>query len=147
MQEHPRLPHIGAPPDDGCQAREFIAQKRIITPLIIMHIRVIVRLVKPIGMPAIKPDELPRKLKAAFGPGQPDERLVIVPTRVAIKALLWQSVKDRGWCRADLARDLGWTQSQVDRLLDPKHATRYDQVDAALAALGKRLTVDVRDAA
>ena len=80
-------------------------------------------------------------------PGEPDERLISISSQTAVKALLWRAVKERGWRRADLARALGWTQSQVDRLLDPGHASRHDQIDAALTALGKRLEMGVRDAA
>jgi antitoxin HicB len=36
---------------------------------------------------------------------------------------------------------------QVDRLLDLKHASRLDQLGAAFAALNKRLSVSVQDAA
>jgi hypothetical protein len=32
-------------------------------------------------------------------------------------------------------------------LLDLDHASRLDQIEAALAALGKRLTIDLSDAA
>jgi antitoxin HicB len=35
----------------------------------------------------------------------------------------------------------------VDRLLDLRHASRLDQMEAAFRALGKQLSVDVRDAA
>jgi antitoxin HicB len=49
--------------------------------------------------------------------------------------------------KAELARRLGWHGPQVDQLLDLGHASRLDQVDQAFAALGKRLVVDVRDAA
>ncbi|CAK0745645.1 antitoxin HicB [Azospirillaceae bacterium] len=79
--------------------------------------------------------------------GLPGELLVAVPSQAAVKALLWQALKARGWRRADMARALNCTQSQVDRLLSLRHASRYDQVDAALSALGKRLTVGIADAA
>jgi antitoxin HicB len=49
--------------------------------------------------------------------------------------------------KADLARQLGWHGPQIDRLLDLDHAPRSDQIKAALAVLGKRLTVDCADAA
>jgi hypothetical protein len=35
----------------------------------------------------------------------------------------------------------------IRRMLDPEHATKAEKIQAALAALGKQLTVDVRDAA
>jgi hypothetical protein len=32
-------------------------------------------------------------------------------------------------------------------MLDPQHATKAEKIQGALAALGKRMTVEVRDAA
>ncbi len=58
--------------------------------------------------------------------------------------VLWPQA---GVTKAELARRLGWHGPQVDRLLDLNHASRLDQIEAALAALGKRLQVTVRDAA
>lgn len=49
--------------------------------------------------------------------------------------------------KAELCRRLGWNMPQVARLLDLRHASRLDLVDRALAALGKRPEVTVRDAA
>ncbi len=57
-------------------------------------------------------------------------------------ALQWAGVR-----KAELARRLGWRKSQVDRLLDLNHDSRLDQLDAAFAALSKRLTIAIRDAA
>jgi antitoxin HicB len=36
---------------------------------------------------------------------------------------------------------------QVDRLLDLRHASRLDQLEAAFRVLGKRLTLEIREAA
>jgi antitoxin HicB len=49
--------------------------------------------------------------------------------------------------KAALARKLGWHLPQIDRVLDLRHASRLDQVEAALAALGRELHVEVRPAA
>lgn len=78
---------------------------------------------------------------------QPGERLVFLPTIVAAKVLLWRSMRENGLRKADLARALGWDQKQVDRLLSPRHTSRPDQIDAAMKVLGKRLVLDVADAA
>ncbi|MBY0432354.1 MAG: hypothetical protein K2Q10_14250 [Rhodospirillales bacterium] len=80
-------------------------------------------------------------------PPRQDERLSTVPTQTALKALLWRETKGAGWRRADLARALRWNQRQVDRLFDTRHASRLDQIDAALDALGKRLVIEVRGTA
>lgn len=42
---------------------------------------------------------------------------------------------------AELARRLGTTPQEVNRLTDIRHTSRIDRVDAALRALGKRLIV------
>jgi antitoxin HicB len=42
----------------------------------------------------------------------------------------------------DLARRIGTTKQEVNRLTDLKHATKIDRIDIALRALGKRLVVD-----
>ena len=48
--------------------------------------------------------------------------------------------------KADLARRLGCDPRQVDRLLDLRHGSRLDQIDQALASLGKRLDLRLRAA-
>jgi antitoxin HicB len=41
---------------------------------------------------------------------------------------------------------MGIPKTSIDRLFDLNHASRLDQIDAALRALGKRLVVGVEDA-
>ena len=49
--------------------------------------------------------------------------------------------------KIDLARRLKCSPSQVDRLLDISHHSKLDQMEAAFAAIGKRLAIEIRDAA
>jgi hypothetical protein len=42
---------------------------------------------------------------------------------------------------------LGAHERVVRRMPDPDHATKAEPIQAALAALGERLTIEVRDAA
>jgi antitoxin HicB len=42
---------------------------------------------------------------------------------------------------AELARRIGTTPQEVNRLTNIRHSTRIDGVDSALRALGKRLIV------
>jgi antitoxin HicB len=72
---------------------------------------------------------------------------VVLPALTAAKVLLYRAMQEAGVRKADLARRLGWHGPQVDRLLDLDHASRLDQIEAALAVLGKRLSVDLQDAA
>ena len=48
---------------------------------------------------------------------------------------------------ADLAKRLGIPKTNVDRLFDLRHQSRLDQIEAAFRALGKQLSIEVRDAA
>jgi antitoxin HicB len=49
--------------------------------------------------------------------------------------------------KAELARRLNCHLPQVDRLLDLLHASRLDQLEAAFRVLGKRLAVEIQEAA
>ena len=70
-----------------------------------------------------------------------------LPTQTAMKVLLYQAMMEQGLRKADLARRLAWHGPQVDRLFDLHHASRIDQMDAAFAAIGRRLEVGLGDAA
>lgn len=65
----------------------------------------------------------------------------VLPTLTSVKVMLYQGMRDQGIGKADLARRLGWHLPQVDRVLDIRHRSRLDQVDAALGAIGRRLNV------
>ena len=67
--------------------------------------------------------------------------------QASLKVLLYRAMRERDVRKANLARHLGWKAPQVDRLFDLRHASRLDQLEAAFAALGKRIEVVVSDAA
>lgn len=69
--------------------------------------------------------------------------LATLPTQAALKVALYRLMNEEGLRKADLARRLSLHAPQVDRLLDLRHATRLDQLDAAFQALGKKLDVRV----
>jgi hypothetical protein len=48
---------------------------------------------------------------------------------------------------SELARRLGVHERVVRRMLEPRHSTKAERIQAALAVLGKQMTVEVRDAA
>jgi antitoxin HicB len=79
--------------------------------------------------------------------GAPGVARVALPTQTVLKAMLHRAMRARNLRKADLERRLGLHGPQVDRLLNPRHASRLDQIEAALAAVGKRLVVDVEEAA
>jgi antitoxin HicB len=74
-------------------------------------------------------------------------RLVPVPLWLAPKLALYVAMRDQGVSNSELARRLGLHERVVRRMLDSEHATKAEKIQAALAVLGKQLTVEVRDAA
>lgn len=72
---------------------------------------------------------------------------VSVPLLAQFKIGVYEAMRECGVSRAELARRLGWHRPQVDRLLDLGHASKLEQIEAALAVLGKRVTVAVAPAA
>jgi antitoxin HicB len=78
---------------------------------------------------------------------QRGQRLVPVPLWLAPKLALYLAMRDQRVNNSDLARRLGLSEGVVRRMLDPEHATRAEKIQAALAVLGKQMTVEVRDAA
>jgi antitoxin HicB len=64
-----------------------------------------------------------------------------------MKAGLYVAFRASGLRKAELARRLGIPKTNVDRLFDFDNRTRLDQLEAAFAVLGKRLLVEVREAA
>ena len=86
-------------------------------------------------------EDLPR-------PSRRRHRLVVRPSALACaKLAVYQAMREQGVSQAELARRLRWHLPQVKRVLDLNHASRLEQVEAALAALGRELRVEVRPAA
>ncbi len=73
--------------------------------------------------------------------------LVVLPSRTAAKAALHLTMRHAGVNRVQLASALRCDEKHVRRLLDPAHRSDLDQLERALALLGKRIIVEVRDAA
>lgn len=82
--------------------------------------------------------DLPKASKPKRG-----QRVVRPSALASIKLAIYQTMRDEGIKKSELARRLGWHMPQVDRLLDLDHASRLDQVEAALGSMGHRLEVSV----
>ena len=74
-------------------------------------------------------------------------RVVRLSALQGAKAELYMAFLASGMRKAELARRLGIPKTTVDRLFDLDHHSRLDQIEAAFAALGKRIAFEVRDAA
>jgi len=74
-------------------------------------------------------------------------RVVRVPALSEAKFRLYAALRAAGIRKIDLARRMKCSPSQVDRLLDITHHSKLDQIERAFAAIGKRLAIEVLDAA
>jgi antitoxin HicB len=74
-------------------------------------------------------------------------RLIAVPALSEAKFKLHAALRAAGVKKIELARRLDCSPSQVDRLLDITHESKLDQLEAAFRAIGKRLEIEVVEAA
>jgi antitoxin HicB len=72
---------------------------------------------------------------------------ITLPPTVAAKLALYSSMLEQGVTNAELAVRRGVSESEVRRLLDLDRRSDLGEIEAALAELGKRLEIRVRDAA
>ena len=75
------------------------------------------------------------------------QRSVTLPALTEAKIELYRQMRAAGVGKAELARRLRCHPPQIDRLLNLTHGSRLDQLEHALLAVGKRLTISVEDAA
>ena len=75
-------------------------------------------------------------------------RATVSPTLLgSIKIAIYEAMRGRNWRKADLARAMALNPRQIDRLLDLRHASTLAQLEAALAACGKRAVIETTDLA
>jgi len=74
-------------------------------------------------------------------------RPVPLPALQCAKVDLYTGFLESGLRKAEFARRIGIPKTHIERLFSLRHHSRLDQIEAALAVLGKRLHVEARDAA
>lgn len=87
--------------------------------------------------------------KADIPPPSPQkrgQRMIPVPLWIAPKLALYSGMRAVGITNAELARRLNVRETVVRRMLDPDRHTRTEKLQAALAAIGKRLVLQLEDA-
>src|SRR5665213_3114419 len=80
-------------------------------------------------------------------PARRGKKTVAIPVLSEAKVALYEAMLSRRMRKAGLARILGVHMPQIDRLLDLSHSSKIEQIEAALRAVGKQLTIEVLDAA
>jgi antitoxin HicB len=79
--------------------------------------------------------------------GKRGATIIPVPLWLAPKLALYLAMRAQGINNSELARRLNVRETVVRRMLDPDHETKAEKIQAALAVLGKRLAIEVQDAA
>lgn len=77
---------------------------------------------------------------------RPDCQVIEPPLLVAAKVALYIAMRQKKLSNVAFAKQLGTVEGTVRRLIDLRHRSHVDQVEAALATLGRRLAVTVRKA-
>lgn len=78
-------------------------------------------------------------------PSKPKKGQLVVnlPALVVTKVLLANEMIRQGVRKSDLARRLNVHMPQVDRLLDPRHSSKFEAMEAAFRSLGRRLNISI----
>ena len=73
----------------------------------------------------------------------PEDLIVELPPSVIVKILLLNAMVDTNTRPVDLAKKMGITRQEVNRITDLHHATKIDTVARALYALNRQLDISV----
>lgn len=84
-----------------------------------------------------------RKLPAPSSPLD-GEMVVMLPPSVVSKVLLLNIMIENHIRPSELAKRMGITRQEVNRLIDLHHSTKIDTVGKAFEAMGKQLELSVR---
>jgi antitoxin HicB len=72
-----------------------------------------------------------------------DEHRVGLPIGTAMKAALYQAMREQGVSKVELARRMALDEKEARRMLTPRHATKVPTLERALHVLGKRVELVV----
>jgi len=76
-------------------------------------------------------------------PARRGEVHIPVPPGLAVKVLLLNEMLAQGVSAAELARRMQLPPQAVNRVMNPRHATKIDTLAAALSCLDRRLSVSL----
>lgn len=80
-------------------------------------------------------------------PSPADGRPLAAPgALMAAKVALYMTLRTTGTSNVALAQRLGVAETEVRRMLDPRHNTKIGRIEQALALFGQRLVVSVEAA-
>lgn len=74
-------------------------------------------------------------------------RLISLPALQSAKAEFYSAFRASRIKKTELARRIGIPKTNVERIFDLDHASRFDQIEAAFQAIGKKIEVRISNAA
>jgi antitoxin HicB len=90
----------------------------------------------------VRKEDIPLPAKQRRGQHRIEVALYLAP-----KLALYLAMRARRMSNSEFARRLKTSETVVRRMLDPHHDTKPEKLQAALEALGKRISLAVSDAA
>jgi antitoxin HicB len=85
-----------------------------------------------------------RRREAIPTPSDPSARPVVSPDAlIATKAALYSAMHETRTSNVALAAKLSCAETEVRRMLDPRHATKIGRLEKALATFGRRVVITV----
>ena len=85
-----------------------------------------------------KPIPKPSKIRAK-------DDFITLPLQTELKIRMYESMRDSGMKKAELARKMKLHRQEIERLLDFEQSTNLARLELAFAALGKRIHIEVAD--
>ena len=67
----------------------------------------------------------------------------IMPSLVTAKLAVYETMRERGWSKVKLAKQLGMPENSVRRLLDLRHSSHMWVIDEALKKMNAELSIDL----
>jgi antitoxin HicB len=85
-----------------------------------------------------KPLPKPSKIRA-------NDDFITLPLQTEMKVRMYESMRDSGIRKSELARKMKLHRQEMERLLDFNKSTNLDRIESAFAAMGKRISFEVSD--
>jgi antitoxin HicB len=67
----------------------------------------------------------------------------VLPSLVTAKLAVYETLRQRGWSKVRLAKELGMPENSVRRLLNLRHSSHMWIIDEALAKMNAELPIDL----
>jgi antitoxin HicB len=77
------------------------------------------------------------------GAGHSGANRAVLPSLVTAKLAVYETLRNRGWSKLRLAKELGMPENSIRRLLDLRHSSQMWIIDEALGKMNAELAIDL----